>query len=89
MVSILIPAFNVQEWIGDTLRSAIGQTWEPKEVIVVDDGSTIKRSRSLEDTSQSRSASSLRKTMVRLQPEIRPYLSVAETTFSGWMQMTC
>jgi len=40
MVSILIPAFNVQEWIGDTLCSAIGQTWEPKEVIVVDDGST-------------------------------------------------
>jgi glycosyltransferase involved in cell wall biosynthesis len=40
MVSILIPAFNSQEWIGDTLRSAIGQTWEPKEVIVVDDGSS-------------------------------------------------
>jgi glycosyltransferase involved in cell wall biosynthesis len=39
-VSILIPAFNAQEWIADTLRSAIAQTWEPKEVIVVDDGST-------------------------------------------------
>jgi glycosyltransferase involved in cell wall biosynthesis len=39
-VSILIPAFNAQEWIRDTLLSATGQTWEPKEVIVVDDGST-------------------------------------------------
>jgi PST family polysaccharide transporter len=40
MVSILIPAFNAQEWIADTLRSAIAQTWERKEIIVVDDGST-------------------------------------------------
>ena len=39
-VSILIPAFNAQEWIADTLRSAIAQTWERKEIIVVDDGST-------------------------------------------------
>ncbi len=39
LVSILIPAFNAQNWIADTLRSAIAQTWEPKEIIVVDDGS--------------------------------------------------
>jgi PST family polysaccharide transporter len=39
LVSILIPAFNAQEWIADTLRSAIAQSWEPKEIIVVDDGS--------------------------------------------------
>ena len=40
LVSILIPAFNAEEWISDTLRSAIAQTWEPKEIIMVDDGST-------------------------------------------------
>jgi len=40
LVSILIPAFNAQEWIADTLRSAIAQTWSRKEIIVVDDGST-------------------------------------------------
>ncbi len=40
LVSILIPAFNAQEWIADTLRSANAQTWERKEIIVVDDGST-------------------------------------------------
>lgn len=39
LVSILIPAYNSEKWIGDTLRSAIAQTWEPKEIIVVDDGS--------------------------------------------------
>lgn len=40
LVSILIPAFNAQQWIGDTLRSAIAQTWPHKEIIVVDDGSS-------------------------------------------------
>jgi glycosyltransferase involved in cell wall biosynthesis len=40
LVSILIPAYNSEQWIGDTLRSAIAQTWEHKEIIVVDDGST-------------------------------------------------
>src|SRR2546427_300879 len=40
LVSNLIPAYNAEEWIADTLKSAIGQTWERKEVIVVDDGST-------------------------------------------------
>jgi glycosyltransferase involved in cell wall biosynthesis len=39
-VSILIPAYNAEAWISDTLRSALAQTWEPKEIIVVDDGST-------------------------------------------------
>src|SRR5260370_41177291 len=39
LVSILIPAYNAQAWIADTLRSAIAQTWEPKDVIVVEDGS--------------------------------------------------
>ena len=40
LVSILIPAFNAQQWIADTIRSAMAQTWESKEIVVVDDGST-------------------------------------------------
>jgi glycosyltransferase involved in cell wall biosynthesis len=39
LVSILIPAFNAQEWVAETLRSATAQTWEQCEIIVVDDGS--------------------------------------------------
>jgi glycosyltransferase involved in cell wall biosynthesis len=39
LVSILIPAYNSEKWIGDTLRSAVAQTWPAKEIIVVDDGS--------------------------------------------------
>src|SRR5271156_4902093 len=49
LVSILIPAYNAEAWIADTLRSAVAQTWEPKEIIVVDDGS---KDRTLEDARQ-------------------------------------
>ncbi len=40
LVSILIPAYNAEEWIAYTIQSAISQTWQRKEIIVVDDGST-------------------------------------------------
>lgn len=40
LVSILIPAFNAQEWIAETIQSALRQTWPCKEIIVLDDGST-------------------------------------------------
>jgi glycosyltransferase involved in cell wall biosynthesis len=39
LVSILIPAYNAENWIADTIQSAIAQTWQSKEIIVVDDGS--------------------------------------------------
>ena len=40
LVSILIPAFNSQQWIAETIRSALEQTWPRKEIVVVDDGSS-------------------------------------------------
>jgi glycosyltransferase involved in cell wall biosynthesis len=42
LVSILIPAYNAERWIRETIESAISQTWQKKEIIVVDDGSTDK-----------------------------------------------
>jgi glycosyltransferase involved in cell wall biosynthesis len=40
LVSIVITAYNAEETIAYTLDSAIAQTWQRKEIIVVDDGST-------------------------------------------------
>jgi glycosyltransferase involved in cell wall biosynthesis len=40
LVSILIPCFNAQQWIGQAIESALAQDWPHKEIIVVDDGST-------------------------------------------------
>jgi glycosyltransferase involved in cell wall biosynthesis len=51
LVSILIPAFNSQTWIAETLKSALSQDWPRKEIIVVDDGSadrTVEIARRLE-----------------------------------------
>jgi len=39
LVSILIPAYNAERWIGYTLESATAQTWPRKEIIVANDGS--------------------------------------------------
>jgi glycosyltransferase involved in cell wall biosynthesis len=39
LVSILIPAYNAEETIADSIESAIAQTWQRKEIIVVNDGS--------------------------------------------------
>ena len=39
LVSIIIPVFNAERWIGATIESALAQDWQAKEVIVVDDGS--------------------------------------------------
>lgn len=40
LVSILIPAYNAEKVIKDTINSALAQTWPNKEIIIVDDGST-------------------------------------------------
>lgn len=39
LVSIIIPAFNAERWLEQTIKSALAQTWKRKEIIIVDDGS--------------------------------------------------
>lgn len=39
LVSILIPAYNAERWIADSIKSALRQTWRRTEIVVVDDGS--------------------------------------------------
>ncbi len=39
LVSVLIPCYNAEKWLGDALRSVASQTWRNLEVICVDDGS--------------------------------------------------
>lgn len=40
LVSIIIPAYNAQIFIEQTIRSAINQSYQHIEIIVIDDGST-------------------------------------------------
>lgn len=40
LVSIIIPLYNAEPFIEETVQSALNQTWQNKEIIIVDDGST-------------------------------------------------
>lgn len=40
LVSVLIPCFNAERYVGETLESVFRQTWPEIEIIVVNDGST-------------------------------------------------
>lgn len=39
-VSILIPLYNSEKYVAQTIKCALNQTWSDKEIIVVDDGSS-------------------------------------------------
>lgn len=51
-VSILIPLYNSEKYISETISSAINQTWQNKEIIIIDDGSkdnSLKVAKKFED----------------------------------------
>lgn len=43
--SIIIPAYNIQEYIGRSIKSVLAQTFKSYEVIVINDCSTDKNIR--------------------------------------------
>jgi glycosyltransferase involved in cell wall biosynthesis len=40
LISVVVPAYNAEKYLAETLESIRGQDYQPHEVLVVDDGST-------------------------------------------------
>ena len=41
-ISVIMPVYNVQEFVGKAIESVLGQTLKEFEFLIVDDGSTDK-----------------------------------------------
>lgn len=54
LVSILIPVYNREKYIGEAIESAINQTYKNIEVIIVDNCSTDNTWKILQDLSMQR-----------------------------------
>ena len=49
MVSVIMPVYNTEEYLDDTVRSVIHQTYTDWELLAIDDGSTDASGRILDD----------------------------------------
>lgn len=47
LVSVIMPAYNAEKYIGQSVESVIGQTFHNWELIVIDDGSTDKTAQTI------------------------------------------
>lgn len=51
-ISVIVPAFNVAEYIEECLRSILSQTWTCFEIIVINDGCTDQTAEIVQDISR-------------------------------------
>ena len=42
LISVIVPVYNIEKYVGKAIETIIGQTYRDLEIILVDDGSTDK-----------------------------------------------
>ena len=40
LISIIVPVYNVEEYLGQCIESVLNQSYQNLEIILIDDGST-------------------------------------------------
>lgn len=83
-VSILIPAYNAERWIGETISSALCQTWPDCEIIVVDDGSSDKTF-DVANSFQSKALKVIRQENMGASAARNKALSLAQGDYIQWL----
>lgn len=48
LISIIVPVYNTEKYIDETIRSVVDQTYQHWELVLVDDGSTDQSNRIIE-----------------------------------------
>jgi Glycosyltransferases involved in cell wall biogenesis len=54
LVSVVMPAYNAEKYIGEAIQSVLNQTYRNFELIIVDDGSTDKTWEKIQSYNDSR-----------------------------------
>ncbi len=72
-VSIVIPAYNAEQYLGETIESVLAQTFDDFELLIIDDGST-------DNTAEIVSNYSLKDNRVKLISQENQGVSIARNT---------
>ena len=48
-ISVIIPAYNIEGYLGRTLDSVLAQTYKNLEILIINDGSTDNTAKVIED----------------------------------------
>jgi len=87
LVSVIICVYNGEKYIESSIKSALAQTYQNIEIIVIDDGSTDRTGEIVKNYCPDVNIS-IKRIKVCQKPGIQDLGTAAEIILHGWMPMT-